>query len=143
MRKILDRFAEILLEPVSKVVTIMLGTYTIIWGLWVTNPWIDTFTSAPLYGALVSFMPIEWLWGLVAVLFGAMTLLGVSRHARRTEFYGAAANGFYWFIISIFYFIGDSANTGGITALFLAILSTYIYLNCKIQYARDNNTSDE
>lgn len=138
MRQLIDKIAEALLKPVNEIVTYMLGVYTVVWGIWVLVPFFDVFTRAPLYSALLSFIPFEWVWGLIAVFFGILTILGTMKHMPRTMFYGAGASGVHWFVISIFYFIGDWGNTGGITALFLAILSLYIYLNCKIRYDREH-----
>lgn len=137
MSRLLDKFAAALLKPVNEVVTAMLGVYTILWGLWVANPWIDTFTHTALYAQLLEVIPAEWVWGGIAIAFGVLTLTGLVKHRPKTLFYGAGASGIHWFIISIFYFMGDITNTGGITALFIGILSTYIYLNCKLNWEAD------
>ena len=39
-----------------------LGIYTILWGLWVANPFWDVFSTAPLYSQLSSIAP-EVFWG--------------------------------------------------------------------------------
>ena len=139
----MNKLAEALLYPVSQVVTALVGIYTIVWGLWVINPLWDTFTHALLYSALLAFIPYEWVWGLLAILSGVLTLFGLAKHRERTIFYGAGVAGLHWFIISIFYFMGDFVNTGGITALFLAVLSSYIYLNCKINYKFNHELDPE
>lgn len=139
----MNKLAAALLYPVSQVVTALLGIYTIVWGLWVANPFWDTFTHAELYSALLQFCPFEWVWGTFAIIAGVLTLFGLMRHLERTIFYGAGVAGFHWFIIAIFYFMGDVVNTGGITAMFLAVLSSYIYLNCKINYQFNHETDPQ
>jgi len=139
VRKLIDKLAAILLEPVNEVVTVFLGIYTVLWGLWVLNPLVDTFTTAKLYSALMAFLPNEILWGSIAVFFGLMTMVALAKRMPKNLFYGSAASALHWGVISIFYFIGDTANTGGITALFLAVLSTYIYLNHKVNYTKDQD----
>lgn len=143
MSKLLDRLAVALLKPVNEVVTAMLGVYTITWGLWVANPWIDTFTHTALYSQLLDVIPAEWVWGIFACVFGLLTLVGLLRHLPKTLFSGAGASGIHWFVITIFYFMGDISNTGGITALFICILSGYIYLNCKINWEANRRETIE
>lgn len=137
MRKMFDKIADVLLKPVSEAVTAQLGIYTILWGLWVLNPFIDTFSAADVYSQLLAFIPFEWAWALIAIFFGIITLMGLAKHKPRPVFLGAAASAVYWFIIAIFYMMGDLASTNGLSALFLAVLSTYIYLNCKLNYKYD------
>jgi hypothetical protein len=143
MSIILDRIAAAMLKPVNEVVTAMLGVYTVLWGLWVVNPWLDTFTHTALYSQLLDLIPAEWVWGGVAIAFGVLTLFGLARHLPKTLFYGAGASGIHWFIISIFYFLGDITNTGGITALFISVLSIYIYLNCKLNWEHNRRETIE
>lgn len=50
--------------------------------------------------------------------------------------------GWHWFMISIFYFIADSASTGGITALFISIYGVFLYLNIKVNF-KENKDIDE
>lgn len=138
MRKIFDIIAEALLKPVNTVVTVLLGFFTISWGLWVVNPFIDSFDSQA-FSALISFMPCEACWGLIAIFAGVMTLLGVWYKQEKTVFLGAESSAVYWFILSIFFFIGDWTSTAWLTASFLFVLATYIYLNCKVRYDLDHS----
>ena len=133
MRKLLDKLAEALLKPVNMVVTGLLGIFTIVWGLWVVNPYVNSFHSA-VFSQLISFIPWEWAWGLAAIGAGVLTLLGVIYDKQKTIFLGAEWAAIYWFIISIFFFLGDWTATAWLTAGFLFILSSYIYLNCKVRY---------
>lgn len=141
MRYILDRVAEALLKPVNAVVTDMVGLYTVIWGLWMLSPWWDVLTHAALYSQMIDLIPYEWAWGLIAISAGLVTVVGSILGYQKTIVRGSAASGLHWFLIAVLYFMGDAANTGGITAIFLAILCAYIYLNCKVRYFLDQNCS--
>lgn len=44
-------------------------------------------------------------------------------------------------MISIFYFMGDPLNTGGITALIFSIYAAFVYLNIKVNF-KDNKKSE-
>lgn len=142
MKRLFDAIAEALLIPVSRVVTALLGLYTMAWGLWVVAPFWDTFTHAAVYSALIDFIPHEFVWGLIAIAAGLLTMLGLIKHFDQATFNGAGISGLHWTVISIFYFMGDVANTAGITAVFVAVLSFYIYLNCKTNYKIDHQLDD-
>lgn len=43
-------------------------------------------------------------------------------------------------MISILYFTGDPANTGGITALIFAVYAAFIYLNIKVNFKDDRRS---
>lgn len=138
----MDKVALALLKPVNEVVTYLLGAYTVLWGLWLAAPWWDVFSSAMLYSGLVQLLP-ETVWGLIAIGAGFLTLAGLIKHLPRTFIFGAGAAGLHWFVIGLFYFLGDPTNTGGITAVFLSILATYIYLNVKINRSFGDNDDFE
>lgn len=57
---------------------------------------------------------------------------GVVRQSYGSLTRGALAGFFHWFIICIFYFMADYQNTGGITALMLAMYCAFIYVNLRV-----------
>jgi hypothetical protein len=130
-RDFLNSLARELLHPVSKGTTILLSFYTILWGLWVVNPWWEVFSSADLYKGMREVAP-EWVWGLFAVVCGMASLVtSVDNRYPRTLFTVSAITGWHWLIVSIMYFYGDWRNTGGITGGFLAFLCGFLYLRVK------------
>lgn len=139
----LEGLGHQLLKPINKSAIILLGIYTVVWGIWVSNPFWDVFTSAPLYSALAGFIPAEWFWGCVAIACGLITIRGVMKRSYHSLVLGAGAVGWLWFIISILYFMGDWHNTGGITALFLSLYAAYAYLNLRVNHKRFNTSIDE
>ena len=135
-RKI-DQLREALLQPINPAVVIFLGFYTILWGLWVINPFWDVFSTAPLFSALEDFIPYESAWGTFAIATGAVTSYGAVIRSYSALTRGALFAGLHWFIIGIFYFIGDFANTGGITAITFSLYAAYVYLNIKVNHNHD------
>lgn len=134
-----DRAINLFRKPINKGVTMMLGIYTIAWGLWVANPWLDTFAASGVYSHMAKLMPVEIVWGTLAVLFGLLTLLGLIEKYRRVVIYGAGASGAFWFMICVLYALGNLASTGALTAIFVATLATYIHINCKLNYLNSQN----
>lgn len=115
------------MQPINPSLVALLGAYTTVWGLWLLSPFWEVFTSAPLYSKM-DFFP-EWSWGLVAVFSGLEILRGVVRNRNKDLRRGAAVGYLHWIVITCMYFAGDWHNTGGITALTIAIYCFVVYLN--------------
>lgn len=125
--------AHALLLPINPAAVIILGIYTVIWGIWVANPFWTVFTQAPLYSALAAFAP-EPFWGCLAIACGCVTTWGAIKRYYRPLIYGATVACWHWSMIAVFYFMGDWHNTGGITALVLAVYAAFIYLNIRVNH---------
>lgn len=131
---------NILSLPLNKASTILMAAYTLLWGIWLASPFWDVFTRAPLYSALSAVFP-EYAWGIIAILCGLATTWGVLHQSARSLAIGAYVGFIHWLVISGGYFIGDWQNTGGITALTIALYSALIYLNLRVN--RDNLPLEE
>ena len=129
MKDKLDRLAESLLKPINPSVIIVLGIYTILWGLWVVNPLWTVFTQAALYSALIGG---EYVWGSIVLAAGLLITRGATKPSYINLIVGSAAGFITWLTVGIFYLLGDWANTGGITALAFAAYCLIVYLNIKV-----------
>lgn len=128
-----EKFAEALLKPVNTAAIVILGLYTITWGLWVANPFWSVFPGTQLFSALGLLAP-EVFWGTLAVVCGLITVRGAYRRSYRALVIGALTAGAHWSMIAFFYFLGDWTNTGGITSLTFAIYAAFIYLNIRVNH---------
>lgn len=126
-----DKIAAGLLRPINPSLIIVLGLYTVIWGLWISNPLWTVFTQAPVYNFMAALAP-EMYWGVQAVVAGAIISYGAIRPSYRNIQLGSFIAFFHWFIIGVMYFMGDWQNTGGITCLCFAVYSAMIWVNIKI-----------
>jgi hypothetical protein len=117
-----------MLKPINTAAIIILGAYTILWGLWVANPFWTVFDQAPIYNWMMQVMP-EWIWGVVAILVGLLMVYGVLRHSYKSLVTGALVGYFHWLVIALMYFGGDWQNTGGVTSFIVAIYCGFIWLN--------------
>lgn len=135
------KLAQALLQPINPASVIILGVYTVVWGLWVANPFWSVFGQAKLFSTLALVAP-EPFWGTIAIICGIVTVIGALKRSYRPLVRGAHACGWHWFMISIFYFIGDPLNTGGITALTFAIVAAYIYLNLRVNFKDDQHNQE-
>lgn len=131
-----------LLQPINRTAIILLGIYTTVWGFWVANPWWTVFTQAPLYHVLGMLAP-EVFWGCLAIVVGLITIYGALKRTYRPLIVGASTVGWHWAMIAIFYFWGDWMNTGGITALLLAVYAAFIYLNIRVNHHKNKRLMSE
>ena len=119
-----DKIAEALLKPISPSVIVILGVYTILWGLWLINPFTSVFASSAVYSAM-SFLP-EAVWGGIAVVSGVF-IIG-DHHSMEI---GAFISFLHWTIVGFLLLIGSTTSPFGITALTFAIYSGLVWLNSK------------
>jgi hypothetical protein len=139
-----EKLAHALLLPINPAAVIILGAYTVLWGIWVGNPFWGVFTHAKLYSMLAhfppAFIPAEYFWGTIAIVCGCIIIYGAVRRGYKALIMGSSVAFWHWLIIGIFYMVGDVFNTGGITALTFAFYAAYIYLNIKVNF-KDNKKS--
>jgi hypothetical protein len=131
-----EKFAAALLKPINTAAIVLLGGYTILWGIWVGNPFWTVFTQAKLYSVLSGVAP-EYFWGALAIVVGTMTVFGAVKRSYRSLVIGASVVGWHWFMIAIFYLMGDWHNTGGSTSMTFAVYAAYIYLNIKVNHGKN------
>lgn len=141
LRQRKESLAHALLLPINPAAVILLGIYTVVWGFWVANPFWTVFTQAELYGVLAQVAP-EVFWGCLAICCGLLTTYGAVKRRYGPLTRGAQAAGWHWLMISIFYFMGDPLNTGGITALIFAIYAAFVYLNIRVNFKEDRKNPD-
>lgn len=126
-----EKLAIALLKPINPAAVVILGVYTVVWGIWLAVPFWSVFDTAPLYSALAQLAP-ELFWGSLAICCGLVTTYGAVKRRHRALIAGSIVAGWHWAIIGIFYFIGDWMNTGGITAITFAVYALFIWLNLRV-----------
>lgn len=106
-----------------------------LWGAWVANPWWGVFGESPVFQVMQSLMS-EWTWGLVALAFGVILIVGIAQRSYCKLIIGSVLTGWFWSILSIYYFVGDWKSPAGLTAMMFACQSLFMYLNLKINKNR-------
>jgi hypothetical protein len=130
------------LAPINVSATIILGAYTVLWGLWVANPFWTVFTQADIFNVLADIGG-EYLWGILAIVMGTITVYGVIKPSYGNLTRGAFSMFFQWLTVGICYFLGDWQNTGGITGIMLAVYAAFIWLNLRVNRRRFGWTEKE
>ena len=92
--------------------------------------------------SVISSLAPEWVWGSIAMATGLVTIYGAIKRGYKSLTRGAQVSFWHWLMICIFYFAGDPLNTGGITAGIFAVYSAFIFLNIRVNY-KDNKNSTQ
>jgi hypothetical protein len=129
--RIKQAFIELMFKPAHIAIVALVGTYTLLWGLWIAVPGWEVFTTAMLYENMLTLAP-EIVWGSIAALIGAVACYGAATHSYICTRLSGSLIWAYWFVIAILYLSADWHNTGGITALFFMVYGAYIFINTKL-----------
>jgi len=76
----------------------------------------------------------EWGWGAFAIFCGTLMILGATRRSFGALTRGSGIVAIHWFLVGTCYFLGDWQNTGGITAIMMAVYAAFVYLNIRVNY---------
>ena len=125
---IIEKFKQSMFRPLNRSAISIMGVFSILWGIWVGNPWWSVFDRAQVFSFMTVFFP-EWAWGIIAIIVGLVMMYGVAKDSYHALKNGALAGFYFWLFASINFFVGDWQNTGGITLLMIAIYCGYVALN--------------
>jgi hypothetical protein len=133
MSMVKENLAGALLKPINPSASVILGVYTVLWGLWVVNPFWSVFSGAEVFSVMSGLAP-EFVWGIIAILCGSLMIYGATKRAFKSLTRGAGVVGIFWFLISLCYFLSDWHSVNGITAVVMAIYAGFVYLNIRVNY---------
>jgi hypothetical protein len=140
-----DGIAKSLLKPINHSAVILLGGFSVLWGVWVGNPFWNVFSEADIFHVIANYGG-EYAWGLVAVVMGLVTIYGVIHPSYRSLTRGAYVMFFQWLSVGLLFIAGNWEGLLGITCLFLAFYSGYIWLNMRVNRNRfdwDDRQADD
>jgi len=126
LRKVIEQVTLFVIKKQAEIGEFLLSFFMIVWGLWLLNPFWETF-SLPSFAAFLMIAD-ESVWGIVALLIGIGTLVsaGVKVYlARRIMIF---LNIFWWTFVSTMFLIAVPENTAAPIYMMLAILSFWRYI---------------
>lgn len=100
--------------------------FGIVWGLWVANPYVTTFTSAPIFYYLAELVP-ELYFGLAVFLVGLTQMSAILSGNRMFRGVAALFSFFTFLTISFFCALGDYQNTAMVVYGTLAVMAVIGY----------------
>lgn len=129
------KLAKRLSQPINTAAIVIMGVYTVLWGLWIGCPAWSTFDEAKQYSWLHQVMP-EWGWGGLAVCVGLVMCYGVMRDSFRSLSAGSFIGSVHWGVIATGYYIGDWRDTAGLTKTMICLYCAFIFLNIRMNRDR-------
>lgn len=73
---------------------------------------------------------------------GGVIVYGAVKRSYRSLIIGSSVAWWHWLMISILYFMGDFASTGGITAALMAVYGAFLWVNIKVNYKPHESMDD-
>lgn len=128
-----EHLSGALLRPINPAASIILGVYTVLWGMWVASPFWSAFAHVSYYSVMAHLAP-EWVWGLIGIFCGGLMIYGAVRRTYRELTNGAGTIALFWFFIGICNFLADWQATGGVMAFMIFIYGAFVYLNIRVNY---------
>lgn len=89
---------------------LLIGMFSVIWGLWLVNPLGDTFTSSTIYRAMALIGP-EWVWGTAVFVLGFVRLYALYRNHVLWRLRIALAGYLLWGFISLTFALSNIWST--------------------------------
>jgi hypothetical protein len=129
------KLANRLSKPINTAAIVIMGVYTMLWGLWIGNPFWKVFPESPQYRWMAEVMP-EMAWGIIAFVVGAIMCYGVIRDSFHSLSIGSFIGASYWGLIATGYYIGDWRDTAGLTKTMTCLYCCFIFLNIRMNRDR-------
>lgn len=130
MKNHLERWADSMLRPINTNIISLLGFSTILWGVWIANPFWSVFNKSAVFDPM-HFFP-EWSWGVLAVIIGVLTLRGAFKPSYSNLHTGSFAAAVHWLIITMAWVIGDWQNPAFILSFTFCIYAAFVCLNINV-----------
>lgn len=129
------KLANRLSQPINTAAIVLMGAYTVLWGIWVGNPFWSVFNESAQYRWLHEVAP-ELAWGLTAISVGTIMCFGVIKNSYRSLSIGSFIGAVYWGTVAAGYYIGDWRDTAGLTKTMICVYCAFIFLNIKMNRDR-------
>jgi hypothetical protein len=104
----------------------------IAWGLFLANPWVNTFDSTNTYTAMKG-VATEAAWAALFLAGGVCMFIGVLRRDVFLLRAGAMLGFLLWICVSILIAFSNHAAVGIITNAILALLHGWLYVQAKMR----------
>jgi hypothetical protein len=100
-----------------------------LWGLWVGNPFVDTFQSD--FYRTMQTLASEAVWSVMFLVAGLTMMVGVIRRDSERIRFGAFLGFILWLFVSLLYGVSDPTVTPTATNFVLSLLHGWVYMQIK------------
>jgi hypothetical protein len=102
------------------------AVFLILWGVWVMNPFWDTFVVSGSYALMAKLAP-EWLWGAVFLFIGIVQMFALFTPRLKLRLYTSFSSILILSTLAIFSGVGNYRSTGMIGAISIAVCEWFAY----------------
>lgn len=122
-----ERWGESMMRPINTNIISLLGFSTILWGIWIANPFWTVFDKSSAFDHM-HFMG-ESAWGIIAIACGLLTLRGAFKPSYQNLHIGSFAAAIQWLAVSAGWLTGDWQNPAWIFSLTFCVYASVVSLN--------------
>jgi hypothetical protein len=102
------------------------AVFELLWGLWIINPWENTFAITSAYRIMAGVMP-EWAWGALLLVLGIIQLIVIFRGTLHMRAISSVTCLFIFLSLALLIFFGNPASVTIPTYLIFAICEWFAY----------------
>lgn len=124
--KRIDSLAENLIKPINPSIIVLLGIYTILWGVWIM--FFPVFDVLPSFAPIASFTSKEAM-GVVAWSVGVFICRGAFSPSYSNIRIGSALAAAHWLFFGIMLMIGQFQDPIGLSSIFFGIYAALVWMN--------------
>ena len=122
----MDNLALNLIRPINPSVIVLLGLYTVLWGVWIM--FFPVFDVLPAFAPIASFTTKEAM-GVVAWTVAVFICRGAFIPSYSNLRIGSAMAASYWLFFGIMLLIGQYQDPIGLASIFFGIYAALVWMN--------------
>jgi hypothetical protein len=127
LRRLKRKLTDFMFYSDTDLLELQSGLMSLLWGLWVLNPWTDALRRLVGYHAVASWLP-EWLLGSLVVTAGLLQLVGLFAHGIVARRAGNMLSIFLWLFVSALACTGSEPSPSLILFVSMAVTSLLVYV---------------
>lgn len=105
----------------------MMATFGMIWGVWLLNPFVNTFATSRSYTAMAGIAGEFW-WGIAGLTLGAFQRATWAYDLRQRRRRSSFLMGMYWLFIAVSFAFSNPEGTGFPIYSLFALYCFYAYV---------------
>jgi len=100
--------------------------FQVLWGLWILNPWVNTFAITNAYRLMADIAP-EWVWGLAIFLIGIFQIIVIFTPNLRLRVLSSITCLFIFVVLAFLILAGNAGSVTIPTYLVFALCEWFAY----------------
>ncbi len=124
---------EAMYEPMNPAGRVLMGAWTIAWGIWFASPFWDVYDTSIVYEHMMKSAP-EYVWGLAGILIGLYVFVSSLKDSKVHVYWSTFLMFYFWLIIDVFMWSSNFRATQPLMIFFICLYCAWIHLNIKYEH---------